>query len=150
MQLSSQAPELLAQSKRKAELHTDVCTELKANRKCQGQKRSTNIPLLVSARLRFVETTMHTHPWAESRQAHLWWSTPQYWHHILQAHIHTVIPGVTHIPTTTSSRSPSSLEQSDIWTRLWISWWLMFGTTFPLTLSGSSSTWRAVVIWAQS
>lgn len=60
MPLSSQIPELLAQSRRKAELHTNVCTDWKANRKCQGQKCSINIPLPCSATAGFLEATAHT------------------------------------------------------------------------------------------
>lgn len=154
MQLSSQAPELLTQSKRKAGLHTDAFAELKANRKCQRQKHSMNISLLISAKLGFVEATMHTHSWAESRQAWLWWSTLQQLHQILQIHIYTVVPGVTHIPTTTSSWSPSSLEPFLFWSfsslfclTQSLNW--LSGATFLLMLPGYSSTWRAVVTWVQ-
>jgi len=69
MPLSSQIPELLAQSTRKAELHKYVCTDRKADGKRQGQKCSTNIPLPCSAMAGFLEAATHT--WAESRQAHL-------------------------------------------------------------------------------
>lgn len=144
MQLSSQAPELPAQSRSKAEPHTAICTELKANRKCQGQKPSTNIPLLVSAKVGFVETTKHPQPGvkvakpiSDGSQCSTSLSPPgphPHWHPRAETHSYHHI-----------WLKPTSLELSD----RWISWWVIFGAAFPLMLSGFSSTQGAAVIWVQ-